>query len=111
MMENNLESKQERDLFSELGIEVAEGDIEVGKTYPIFGMITRIEEMEGDQVAVEINKNIIAKMTIKTTDRLDLLKQKAFETGIFVSQVISTEPQIEVECQAVIFGRNQAFNA
>lgn len=110
---DNLERDEQADLFAELGIAVAEGNVEVGKVYPIFGMITRIDEVEqeANNVTVEINHNILARMNLKSEDRLNLLKEKAFETGIFVAKVLEIEPQIKVDCQAVIFGRTQAFNA
>lgn len=110
---DNLERKDQTDLFAELGIAVEEGKIEVGKVYPIFGMITGIEEAEADgkRIIVEINNNITARMSLKSQDRLNLLKEKAFETGIFVAKVLQIEPRVEVDCQAVIFGRTQAFNA
>ena len=110
---DNLERKEKSDLFSELGIAVAEGNVEVGKVYPIFGMITSIDEAgaESNKITVVINHNIQARMSLKSTDRLNLLKEKAFETGIFVAKVLEIEPQIRVDCQAVIFGRSQAFNA
>ncbi len=110
---DNLEREQQDNLFAELGIAVEEGQIEVGKVYPIFGMITRIdEESQNDsKITVEINHNIVAIMNLKTEDRLNILKEKAFETGIFVAKVLELEPKIQVDCQAVIFGRTQAFNA
>ena len=110
---DNLERKDQPDLFAELGIAVAEGNVEIGKVYPIFGMITAIDEAgnETNRVTVEINHNILAKMNLKSTERVNLLKERAFETGIFVAKILELEPQIKVDCQAVIFGRTQAFNA
>lgn len=97
--------------IEELGLEVKKGEVEVGGTYPIFGMLTSIEEMEDGNVIAKINYNITATMLISDRSRLDVLKSRAFETGIFVSTVTSKEPEIEVECQAVIFGKPQSYNA
>ena len=108
---DNLQRKTNDDLFSELGLAVSEGKVEVGKVYPIFGMITEIVELEGDDVTVEINHQIRARLKIRSEERLEVLKQKAFESGIFVAKILELEPQIQVECQAVIFGRTQAYNA
>jgi hypothetical protein len=107
---NNLKHKEEA-FFEEHGLAVANGPALVGNTYPIFGMITSVLDLGEGEVEVVINKNIIAKMHITDEDKLDVLRKKAFETGIFVSKVLSIEPKIEVECQTVIFGRDQSYNA
>lgn len=108
---DNLQRKNNEDLFSELGLAISEGKIEIGKVYPIFGMITEILDCSGTDVIVQINHQINARLKIKSAQRLEVLKQKAFESGIFVAKILELEPQIKVECQAVIFGRTQAFNA
>lgn len=105
------ESETEKDFFEQYGLAVARGPIMVGNTYPIFGMITKVSEAEGAEVIVEINRNITARMNITEPGKLDILRKKAFETGIFVAKVLQAEPTIEVECQAVIFGRDQAYSA
>ncbi len=97
--------------IEELGLEVKKGEVEIGGTYPIFGMLTSIEELENGNVIAKINYNITANLLISDRSRLDVLKSRAFETGIFVSTVISKEPEICVDCQAVIFGKPQAYNA
>ena len=74
-------------------------------------MITEILSCDGDDVTVQINHQISATLKIKSAERLDVLKQKAFESGIFVAKILELEPKIQVECQAVIFGKTQAFNA
>ena len=102
----------EGNFFEQFGLELTSGDVEVGKTYPLFGMVTRFIDSEGsDDVKVEINHHIVAKMFINDPKKLELLKQRAFETGIFISTVVAKEPTLEVECQTVIFGRPQAFHA
>lgn len=104
-------AKLEPDLFEQLGLEVAPGDVEVGNTYPIFGMITKLLDETPGHVVAEINHSIIANMNVSEGSRVEILKERAFESGIFVSTVVSKEPQIEVDCQVVIFGRKQGFNA
>ena len=104
-------SRREQNLFELLGLEVRPGAVEVGETYPIFGMITDLSsEVEG-RVTAELNHNITAYISVEDSAKVDLLKQKAFETGIFVCRVLATNPRLEVECQAVIFGKNQAYQA
>ncbi|HMO18907.1 MAG TPA: hypothetical protein PKA63_12560 [Oligoflexia bacterium] len=92
-------------------LHVGRGDVEVGQTYPIFGMITGVEDLGGGDVIAEINHSIKARMFISESERIELLRTRAFETGIFVSTVLEKEPVVVVECKAVIFGKAQAANA
>jgi len=107
----NAKLESEGNLFEELGLSVAHGPVEVGSTYPIFGMITKLTNETPGSVVVEINHNITARMNVTEESRVELLRKRAFETGIFISKVTSVEPDLVVECQAVIFGKNQAYNA
>jgi hypothetical protein len=102
--------KIDKDFFEEMGLEVSHGEVEVGETYPIFGMITKIIDETPGNVTVEVNNNIIAKVHIYDSEKIELLKQRAFESGIFVSKVLSKEPSIEVECRTIVFGRPQAHH-
>ncbi len=97
--------------IDDLGLKITKGEVEVGGTYPLFGMITAIEELEDGSIVAEINHNIKANMIISDKSRVDILRARAFETGIFVSTVISKEPSLVVDCQAVIYGKPQAHNA
>src|SRR5262245_3452404 len=110
-MEDTKRHGQEEDLFDKLGLEITQGDVEVGQTYPIFGMITKLIDDRPGQVVAEINHNIIANMNVTDPERVEILRERAFESGIFVSTVVAKEPKIEVDCQVVIFGRRQGFNA
>ncbi len=86
-------------------------EVEIGQTYPIFGMITAILSHNDAEVLLEINQNIHAHVQLSEPDKLDLLRQRAFETGIFVSKILSTEPIIKVDCRTIIFGRPQGHHA
>lgn len=99
------------DVFDELGLEVVHGDVQVGETYPIFGMITKLLNETPGQVVAEINYNIIAKMNIPDQERLEIIKERAFEAGIFVSKVESKDPEIVVDCKTIVFGRKQGYHA
>lgn len=107
----NVKRAGEEDLFEQLGLEVAQGEVEIGNTYPIFGMITKLIDETPGHVVAEINHSIIANMNVTEAARVEILKERAFESGIFVSTVVAKEPKVEVDCQVVIFGRRQAFNA
>jgi hypothetical protein len=97
--------------FEKFGYEVKFGEVEVGTTYPLYGMITKILDDTPGHVVVEINFAITANMTIPDMDKIELLKQRAFEPGIFVSTVVHKDPKIEVDCSTVVFGKKQTFNA
>jgi hypothetical protein len=103
--------REVKDFFEEFGLELQSGEVEVGGTYPIFGMITKILGEEPGKVAVELNFNIVARLNIAEQENINLLKERAFESGIFVSTVVAKEPAIEVDCQTVIFGRKQGYQA
>lgn len=96
--------------FDECGLTVATGDVEVGLTYPIYGMITKFLEIEGNKVTVEINFNILATMEIPDIDKIETLRSRAFEPGIFVSKVEKVDEKIEVSCGTVIFGKKMSYN-
>lgn len=107
-MENE---NKEQNFFEKFGLEVANGEVEVGQTYPIYGMITKlISDIPGEVIA-EINFTIRANMAIPDKDKVELLKERAFEPGIFVSTVVSKENGIVVDCSTVVFGKRQNFNA
>lgn len=95
------------DLLDSCGLSIMEGEVEIGKTYPIFGSITSFISEEPGSVVVKINDNIIASMNLKTLEKVELLKKRAFEPGIFVSKVLETENTVSVSCQTVIFGKKQ----
>jgi hypothetical protein len=50
-------------------------------------------------------------MTIPDVEKVELLKERAFEPGIFVSTVKAKDPKLEVDCSTVVFGKKQGFAA
>src|SRR5690606_17534003 len=99
------DTKKEENFFERFGLEVQHGNVEIGKTYPVYGMITKIIQEDPDDFIVEINFNIEARMQIGDADKVQLVKERAFEPGIFVSTVIANDPKIIVDCTTVVFGR------
>ena len=106
-----MENNNDANFFEKFGLEVAAGEVEIGQTYPIYGMITKILDDTPGRVMVEINFSIRANMAIPDSDKINLLKERAFEPGIFVSTVTSKEEGIKVDCSTVVFGRRQQFSA
>jgi hypothetical protein len=80
---------------------------ELGKKYPLFGMITKFLNDELGSVIVEVNNNITCNMVIHSQEHLNTLKKRCFEPAIFVSVVTNIEPTLVVDCVTVIFGRQQ----
>lgn len=107
-MENE---NKEQNFFEKFGLEVTSGEVEIGQTYPIYGMITKIIDETPGNVLVEINFAIRASMQIPDREKVEVLKQRAFEPGIFVSTVTSKEEGIMVDCSTVVFGRRQQYQA
>ena len=105
------DSNKEQNFFEKFGLEVSSGDVEIGQTYPIYGMITKIIDDTPGHVICEINFSIQANMMIPDQDKIELLKQRAFEPGIFVSTVTAKTEGIRVDCSTVVFGRRQQFQA
>jgi hypothetical protein len=105
------ESNKEQNFFEKFGLEIAAGEVEIGQTYPIYGMITKILDETPGSVLVEINFSIKANMAIPDPEKIELLKERAFEPGIFVSTVTQKDGGVTVDCSTVVFGRRQDFNA
>ena len=104
-------NEKEENFFDKFGLEVASGEVEIGQTYPLYAMITKILDETPGNVVVELNFSIRANMAIPDSDKIDILKQRAFEPGIFVSTVTSKNEGIVVDCSTVVFGRRQQFSA
>lgn len=105
--------EKEENFFEKFGLEVASGDVEVGSTYPIYGMITKFLNENPGEIVVELNFSITAHMTIPSEEKVELLKERAFEPGIFISTVTdkNADAGITVDCQTVVFGRKQQYSA
>ena len=109
--DSNNSSNKEPNFFEKFGLEVATGEVEVGQTYPIYGMITKLLDETPGNVIVELNFSIRANMIIPDEKKVNLLKERAFEPGIFVSTIRTKGENIEVDCATVVFGRKQQFQA
>ena len=97
------------DFFNKFGLEVKRGEVEVGSTYPIYGMITDFLNETLGSIEVEINYQIDATLLIESEEKLETLKERAFEPGIFVSTITSKEEgeKMKAEVSTVVFGRKQ----
>lgn len=100
-----------------VSLQIVGDEVEIGKTYPIVGYIAKFLDISDDEVVVEIGfsvKNpthrIRAHMVIPSSDKIELLKKRAFEPGIFVSTIISKDEGegIVASCSTVLFGKSTA---
>ena len=105
------ENSKDENFFEKFGLEVSAGEVEIGRTYPIYGMVTSIIDDTPGNVVVELNYSIRANMAIPDKSKVELLKERAFEPGIFVSTVVSNDSGVVVDCSTVVFGKKQAFQA
>ena len=97
-----------KNTLTENNIEVRSQDVEVGNTYPIYGMITKFLDQKDDCLEVEINFSIRAKMVVPEADNVEILKKRSFEPGIFISEILSKEESgIQVKCNTVVFGKQK----
>ncbi|MDZ4786516.1 MAG: hypothetical protein SGJ02_10630 [bacterium] len=110
-MSSENKNAENNNFFEKFGLEVGHGEVKVGETYPIYGMITKFLDETPGQVLVELNYTIKARMTIPTQEKVELLRERSFEPGIFISTVKSKDDGIVVDCSTVVFGKRQTFDA
>ena len=100
------ELTEDKNLFEDLGLSVQFGDVEVGQAYPIYGVITKFVSEEPGNVIVIINENIEVTMNVAEEDKINVLKNRTFDPGIFVCTITEVDKLIKAECSTVIFGKN-----
>jgi hypothetical protein len=100
------ELTEEKNLFEDLGLSVQFGDVELGQVYPIYGLITKFVSDEPGNIIVRINENIEATMNVGEQDKIDTLKNRSFDPGIFVCTITEIGQVIKADCSTVIFGKN-----
>jgi hypothetical protein len=88
------------------------GDVEVGQSYPLYGMITKFIDDRPGRVVAELNYGqIVAEFAIPDKAAIERLKARAFDPGIFVATVDQKSPQVRVSCSTVIFGTKSEYSA
>lgn len=94
-------------LFENLGLSLKfEDDVRLGETYPIYGAITKILNDTPGNMVVLLNDNVEATLNIVDLDKINLIKNRAFDSGIFVCMITETTPRIKAECSTIVFGKN-----
>lgn len=90
------------------GFKIDEIKPEIGKTYPIFGILNDVEIEDGKIQAI-VNTNIRADLIITDENQLRTLMSRIFDTGIFFVEIkqITEDGFIEGFCSTIIFGKRQ----
>lgn len=99
------ENVKDGNLFDKLGLSVQYGSVQVGETYPLYGAITKIVDETPGQVVVIINDQITLHMNIEDSEKIALLKNRAFDAGIFVCTITKSGENVEADCTTVVFGK------
>ena len=87
-------------------MEIQYAEPEVGSTYPLYGMITEFVSDVPGQVCVVINFNTKLNLVIEEEEKISLLKERAFEPGIFVTEIIEKNESGYVgNCSTIVFGK------
>lgn len=94
-----------------MSFQVVQGDVELGKTYPLYGMITKIISETDRLIVVEINHTVEALLHIKDPATRRLIQERAFDPAIFIAKVIETNPKVCVDCTQVVFGKKSSLLA
>lgn len=90
------------------GFKIDEIKPEIGKTYPIFGILNDVE-VENGKIQAIVNTNIRAELIITDENQLRTLMSRIFDTGIFFVEIkqITEDGFIEGFCSTIIFGKRQ----
>lgn len=107
-MSDDDNGSQNENLFDKLGLTVQFGEVEIGQTYPIYGMITDFLCDVPGAVTVVVNHNIELAMELEDADKIEILKNRVFDPGIFVSTIEQTTPTIKGRCTTAVFGKSQS---
>lgn len=102
----------EENLFEKLGLKVDSAVPEVGETYPLYGIITNIISESDGALEVVLNFNIKLKLNVKDAEQRNIIRERAFEPGIFVTNILKKYEDGEDfsfagDCTTVVFGKKQ----
>jgi hypothetical protein len=106
-MDSKKDKSESSGIFDSLGMSVQYGQVEVGQTYPIYGAITEIKDTTPGQMIIIVNSNIELALTVSELDKVDLLKSRMFEPGIFITTIKTIGDIIKGECSTVVFGKRE----
>lgn len=115
-----------KDLFKECGLcieKTPHTNIEVGKQYHVYGMITKFLDESVANFLVEVNFSMKVRIVLSQEDfptKFNLLKDRSFEPGIFMitmdhksgeTPLKEGEYSYEGTCTAIVFGKRKDLDA
>ena len=117
----------EQNVFDKFGLEVKNKEIVLGDPSLVYGRITQILNDTPGEVVVIINRNLKLKLFLEDVERINIIKSRSLEPGIFVctfdkknenttieERGDSTEDTVflyEGVCDKVVFGKKQEYDA
>jgi hypothetical protein len=93
------------DFFEQFDLTLASSRVEVGKTYPIYGKITKFINDTPGAVIAEVNSALEICMAVPDKNGIEILKQRSYDWGIFITRITDCSPTVRGECETVIFGK------
>lgn len=96
----------DNDFFRKHNLTVQTGDVEIGHVYPLYGMVTKIIDETFENFTIQLNWDTTLRCTLKDPGSVETIKSRAFEPGIFVSEITSVKP-LSGNCTTIVFGRKQ----
>ncbi|MCS6893548.1 MAG: hypothetical protein NZO16_03150, partial [Deltaproteobacteria bacterium] len=89
----------------DIGIKLSEIKPEVGKTYPVFGVLSDLN-FEDSRLVATINDNIKAELIVNDENQIKTLLSRIFDNGIFFVEIkeVCEDGSIRGFCSTIIFG-------
>lgn len=99
------EKLETENFFDSLGVQVKQDKVELGQTYPLYGMITEFLSDTPGNVRVMLNYSVELLMHIDDEEKIALIKSRSFDPGIFVCTIDEVGEKIKASCTTVVFGK------
>lgn len=111
------------DFFEKFNLKATRGEVEEGEQYPLYGIVTGFIEEDPNKLSLVLNYNIKLNLVGDIgLERLNLLRSRAFEPGVFVSTITKkdltipdpspdklskdTPFPIEATCSTIVYGKS-----
>ena len=73
-------------------------------------MVTKVTRNENDlSLDIQINQYIELTTLANSPEEADIIVNRIFQTGIFVTEILEIDPVIRGKCRVVIFGKQKEF--
>lgn len=102
------DKSKQADFLDMSNISVKYDTVEVGQTYPIYGMITSFIDDDPSAFKIIVNHNIEMTVVVSDPEKVSLLKSRSFDPGIFMCTISQVEPSVKGDCYTIVFGKQTA---